>query len=763
MHGSVPLARLINGVSQPSSSRIPHIAIHILRRQARSHTLRESKLCVPRPHSALRFQRSSSTAIPFSPFNALNPSTPIDEGDADSSLDAEVEEIPAADVTHGARTLVTMSQLLEENNPDRILLGLTTPQIGDDFVENATDEAFARAICALDPEHFIVPFRDLFRYLKPTLETQPKYRIVWSLEERVATFINILDSLVTQRKGHGHSLGIEVYRHLLRCTAAAGVGSFARNVFRNIMPEEGIVPDLDCYNYYMEALTWNEAYNRHERYRLRIMAYNMLRRSSEVRPVGFFGHGVASPKNPNNQESIRLETLSVFNDLVNQGLNGDEATFCNVMVSMAREGDLGSIKSVLKSVWNIDVEALDKFDEEELESPTYYEEGSPLRPSARLLFTVVHIFCINNDVAQGGMLLDYISRNYNLDIPESIWTHLLEWTYVLSIQHDTNRKEQGHGEGRIARRAVTSVYHVFHNEPYNVKPKVVDLIFRVKAKSAGKKLYFAIEDLRECMLLLEEERTQLAELYDRMRGLMADPNYGLIYADGLPSAEFLDLRRKFIMASLHLDSHVQLIAITVRNTFLRKSWASSNQGTDWPYRGLPDMMEEWREWLPNTIAYYTPTGHVRISARDFRHAAIQSATSLQTTRAGTMRILLDTYSPQRLRHAVSFIHRAGPQTTILEKFQAEVGNDKSGRLSDWVLRYENAVRQDRLKDRQVATSVLTTPGPDRHSGHWRPWGKAAGVRSRSVQDQDTTWWELDQHAVDVDDAEDVRDEVEEKV
>ncbi|EXJ55728.1 hypothetical protein A1O7_08658 [Cladophialophora yegresii CBS 114405] len=630
-----------------------------------------------------------------------------------------------------------MQELLEENNPDRILLGLVTPQIGYEFVKTADDTAFARAICALDPDHFVVPYRDMFRYMKPSLETQPKHRVVKSLEERVASFINILDTLVTQRQEHGHALGLDIYRHLLRCTAAAGIGSFARNVFRNFMPAEEIVPDLDCYNYLMEALTWNDAYSRHERYRLRIVTHNMLRRSGETRPLGFRGHGVASPLNPKNQESIRLEILSIFNELVNQGLNGNEATFCNLMVAMGREGDLGSVKSVLKSVWNIDVEALDKFDEEELESPTFYEEGSPLRPSARLLTTVVHVFCTNNEVALGGMLLDYISRNYNVAIPGYTWTLLLEWTYVLSIQNRNSRVDRGFGEGRIARRAVESVYHVFHNEPYNVKPKIVDLMFRFKGRAVAKRLFPALYDLRECMALLEQERTRLSEMYDQLRRSINDEAYHLIFSDGLPSAEFLDLKRRYILTSLQVDCHIQLISIGVRNTFKKKSWTSTDEGTDWPYRGIPDMITEWRDWLPNILSYYTPTGHVRLWGRDFRHAAIQSANSMQTTRAGAMRLLLDTYSPIRLRHATEFIHHRGPWHAI---FQAEVDNDTSGRLSDWVMQYESALRQERLTDQQVATSVVEMPGPDHLSETWSPWGGMFDQKAAPKPSQER--WEM---------------------
>ena len=648
-----------------------------------------------------------------------------------------------------------MQELLEENNPDRILLGLLTPQLGDDFIKKADNEDFARAICALHPEHFIVPYRNMFRYLKPSLETRPKFRTVKSMEERVATFINILDALVTQRQENGRSLNLDIYRHLLRCTAAAGVGSFARNVFRKIMPEEGIEPDLDCYNYFMEALTWNEAHNRHERYRLRVVTYNMLRRSNETRPHGFHGHGVASPNNPQNQESVRLETLSIFNELVNRGLNGNEATFCNVMVAMGREGDLGSVKSVLKSVWNIDVEALDKYDEEELESPTFYERGSPLRPSARLLFTVVHVFGTNNQVALGGMLLDYISRKYALDIPGHIWTHLLEWTFVLSTQHNKVRIEKGFGEGRIARRAVDSVYHVFHSEPYNLQPKIVDLIFRAKARAKTNILQKALVDLRQCMELLEEERSQLSSTYDDLLGWIRGTEYHNLYVDGLPSAEFLDLKRNYILASLQLDCHIQLISVAVRNIFKQQGWVTPKEDTDWRYRGIPNMIAEWGSWLPNIVAYYLPTGHVRILGKDFRHEAMKSANSVQTTKTGSMRTLLDTYSPQRLRHALGFIHRNG-HNKLLTKFQTEVDNDRAGRLSDWVLQYESAARRERMKDRQVARSVATIPGPDHQNTGWKPWhghGWDSDFKKSTRSLEAGAWWEMDGlgAAIDLDD------------
>lgn len=234
--------------------------------------------------------------------------------------------------------------------------------------------------------------------------------------------------------------------------------------------------------------------------------------------------------------------------------------------------------------------------------------------------------------------------------------------------------------------------------------------------------------------------------------MMTSQNFYQIFLyDGLPSAEFLELRRKFVMASMQLDANIQMISIAVRNTFKRKDWISTDAGMDWPYRGIPDMFAEWAEWLPNIVPYYTPTGHVQIYAKDFRQAAMLSSTGVQTTKMGALRKLLDTYSPVRLRHAIDYYHRAGVgvKDKFVADFEAESNNDPAGNLTDWVSRYETTARDDRMKDQQVATGMLKVPGPDRLSDAWKPWG---GRHSKNALNQHKGWWESD-----LDEFEDVND------
>lgn len=718
MHGFVPLSRCIDGVLHPFSSRIPHLTVHILRRQGRSAAHAQTRWP---PQSPQRTQHSAAT-IGFPSISIDASFSSHEQAEARSNpLNVESRDASATDAQPVSKEAigrpVSMEELLEENNPERIIFGLVSPSIGDVFVASADDEAFSKAICALDPDHFIIPFRDIHRYLIPALEAEPRFRYVRSFEERMSVFYQILDTLVTLREGRGHALTLDVYRHLLRCAAAGGNANMARNLFRKLMPEKNVTPDLACYNYFMEALNWNRAYGRFERYTLRVVPEHLHFRTRERRLPGFTGHTVASPAQPNNPESLRLEALTLFNEMMRQGLKGDEATYCNLITAMGREGDVSSIKSVLKSVWNIDVDALERYDEEEIESPTFYELESPLRPTERLLFTIVHTFGSNNRVSVASMLIDYVSRNYNMSIPENVWTHLLEWTTVLTAQDGNIRAERGYAIGRVSLAALEMLWTVSHDEPYNVKPKLVDHIFRLKGRLQAQKFEPSISELRECRRMLDEDRDRVSLLYDEMRSHLQH-KYHQIFEDGVPSAEFLKLKREFIFASLALDCHLQLVIRAVRRMLKMRSWWDSQKDSrdfrlkEWPHRVLPQMVQEFAEFLPNVIPFFTLTGHVVLDAKEHREAAVMSANSNQTTKAGSMRAMFDTYSPTRLRHSADYVRR-GPRG--LEAFEEEA----EAEVADWVLDNEEQKREARLKRRRYG--VERPPSADWRADEWKPW------------------------------------------
>ncbi|KAJ9643722.1 hypothetical protein H2204_001867 [Knufia peltigerae] len=740
MQAPVPLPRLLNGALQPSASRIPHLSLHIFRRQLRQPVHHQPKW---HPHLSpvhRRYQSSAVLGTSFFPLDSITSQEDYNDANAGTAghatASASVPDVGSS-TQSSVRHEVSMEELLEENNPERILLGLVTPSIGEGFVLNADDATFTKAICALDPDYLIVPFRDIHRYIKPTLEVGPRFRRVRSYEERISTFYHLLDTLVTMRKDRGHKLSLDVYRHLLRCAALGGNGTMARNILRKVMPDNDITPDVACYNYFMEALNWNLAYGRHERFHLRVVPNHTDLRARPSRPKGFQGHSVASPMNRNDDQSLRLEVLRTFNELVRQGLKGDEATFCNLIIAMGREGDISSVMSVLKSVWNIDLEALGRYDEEEVESPTFYEADSPLRPTERLLHAVVHTFSSNNQVNVASRLIDYISRNYNMLIPDSVWTQLLEWTTVLAVQLGGRRKRDGHTLGRVSQDGVQALWDAYHDEPYNVPVTIVDQMIKLKCSMRGKHLDLSLQELRICKRLLEEDRTIVSQLYDQMREQLTK-NHEQIFADGVPSAEFLKLKREFLFASLKMDCHIQLIAVAVRIMLKQKHWNFTSHIADfrkvtWPLQLVPDLVREWSDFLPNIIPYYTPTGHVMISGQQHRHDALVSANSTQTTPVGRMRAALDTYSPARLRRAVdhaqrSLNSRAKSDTDKETTRKARVADYGDEKYTDWVLEEERESRGERLNNPSWGT--LNNPGPDWRVDEWSPWRSSSGTEAK---------------------------------
>lgn len=252
-----------------------------------------------------------------------------------------------------------------------------------------------------------------------------------------------------------------------------------------------------------------------------------------------------------------------FKELVAQGLAGDEVTFTNLMTAMGRENDIAGAKSILKSVYNVDVDLLLAIDEEELETPTFYEEDSPLRPSSRLLFTVAHVFGSNNEIAIAFKLVDFISRNYNLEIPFDVWVQLYEWAFVLQLKRMGVQRRQGLDIGKIPPEVLDNLWDVMTDEPHNVEPDIALLMLKARAKQEHFELKDAIELTRTARAKLDQKREEMFALQSEVLEVITDRERRSPEPGKIMSAEFFDLRRRFIMASLRLDCDLQLIYVAL--------------------------------------------------------------------------------------------------------------------------------------------------------------------------------------------------------
>jgi hypothetical protein len=192
---------------------------------------------------------------------------------------------------------------------------------------------------------------------------------------------------------------------------------------------------------------------------------------------------------------------------------------------------------------------------------------------------------------------------------------------------------------------------------------------------------------------------------------------GNLFHDGLPSAEFLKLRTTLVLTSLRTEAHLQMISQVLRNIFKEHDWAGAGKEVEWAFRRLPKLLEEFNEYVPNDLPYYTPTGHVILHGKIHRRQAILQSTSWQMTKTANLRRLVDTYSPARLRQA-GWAMTAGKDA--LRHLYGEIFSltaDESD--GDWVLKEELVAREGRKNSTRYRAEQK--PAGDKPETGWYPW------------------------------------------
>ena len=537
-------------------------------------------------------------------------------------LSRPASSIEAKDVAqHG------FDQILQQAHSERVFCALCLTAEGEEFTRRASTQDFSSALHIIQPMHIMEPLLEVYRYMPSSMSTMPKHRLVRKIEERVEAFATAMSKLVSLRLRGGHALTRADCRHLLHCAKVLRLGDMARNI-RDLSDSPYAQPrgmDLYMYNYYMEAICWSNTFHPAEKCCLRVLPDRMSVRSRDERPLALAGHKVGP-------DGIREESLFCFRQMNVEGLEGDEATFTNLMVAMGREGDLDGVKSILKSVYNIDVDLLSLVDEEETESPTFFEPESPLRPTARLLSVIVHVFASNNQLGTAYKLADYISRYYDLRVPFKVWTEIFDWATIMTKWRKSSERRQGQDAGRVEYAFFEGLWLIATDEPHNIEPDVILHARYTRLLQRSGKVDAAYIQFRFALELFEKYRGGAQALGERLlhmsKNLIKIPSTSC--AELLP-AKWYSLRQEFVLASLIEDRDLQTLIISARRLLTQRPWSHDKRFYSyWARVFLPNSIQGLSQFLPNTIEYELP---------DDSHIIIEglSGTRIQTTRP-TMRM-----------------------------------------------------------------------------------------------------------------------------
>lgn len=497
-------------------------------------------------------------------------------------------------------------QALRTGNPHNVLKALISLVRYDGYdyyskvLQTIPPNTFSEILRCLDPQYFVS------RYGKFHTEISKTYAEIMGLPSasksgyhRFSTiFLSQIHGIIKARQ-RDHPLSLSDYRYLLKCARATGNVKVSQEIWMSMTAvsvsghSRPVTPDSECFNHYLATMTWSDTANPYLKNRLRVIPDNYTPRSWPMPPYTLRGHRVG-PKN-----GIKANVSQTFRQMVKAGVPGDEETFCLMMMGFAREGDVVSVGSTLRRVWGIDVDALMSVDESLLQSVKPYSLDSPFYPSTKILHTISHAYGINNDLPTALRLVDYISRQYNIAIPTSVWNELLQWTFVLSKKRYGGRVEgDGTAIGQLPQDAVSNIWSTMTSPPYNVKP-TMEMYDRYITNLLQRQRF------GETKLAMEEARIlHKAQVRNFSR------QYLLLRSTFRPDHPISEKRiRDVQFARMKLLRNREYIKRWVR-LLISNASTSLKHNPNWSAHDLPKILKEWNLFIPKRVVYPIATGHV---------------------------------------------------------------------------------------------------------------------------------------------------------
>ncbi|RHZ52681.1 uncharacterized protein CDV56_106820 [Aspergillus thermomutatus] len=465
-------------------------------------------------------------------------------------------------------------------------------------VGSLPESTFVEVFRLLSPAYFVDPFRAIYRSLHPYVVEVRAYR---PLESIFDEFACNLASIVSIRRSAGHTLGLAEYTHLLDCARSIGDGLMADHVW-HAMNEDDVIPDVHCFNHYMEAKVWDRAYTGRQKYRLRMTPFAYRKRRFVDPGPGWEGYGTAG-------RSVRKEVMEIFGAMTEEGTSGDEATFVNVILASSRVGKMFAMKHVLKTVWSVDIDALAaQGDPSTLPRPMEYDRSSPLYPSSRLLFAIAHAFGTNNDISGALRAIDFISSSYDIPVPEEVWLELLERSFVLSRPRwgeDAERNEKG----KVPYEFLSTMVETMMSEPFRVQPTME--MYQMLAKTAWDQV--KLPDFKQYMqsayAILEETRRKRRTARAIVENYLGPPPSKATASERrepsvdhtlLQSRAFTEAVHTYDVLRMRTAQQTIIMERLARWLLLHPRWVGRDNPV-WERHLLPRVIEEWQDFLPDAL------------------------------------------------------------------------------------------------------------------------------------------------------------------
>lgn len=504
---------------------------------------------------------------------------------------------------------VWLPKAIEERDADKVARCVYVAQqsLDDDFIKSISEATFTEILLVLEPRQNI---QELSEAYMETSEYIAKQIGLMRVNKLMQQYGILLQEMAIIRRESGQLLTPEQYLIILRSAKDLGDSRLAKKVW-NDLQRDGVVPDVEMYNAYLGSFVWAGYNNSTARHQERVINHNMLAREQKRRDMPFANYHIGSPG------GIKEKTMEVLTAMLNDGLTATEETYRSIITAAAREGEIDTVKSVLRTAWDIDVDGVMELNpgDPEMPKPKALPEDSQQYPTSKLLWTLAHAFGINNDIPTALRLVDYVSREYDLFIDADSWSVLFEWTFILASPRSGTNARDDRKTGQLPKASVQTLFETMTNAPYFVEPTMGmynHLIASMHRREASTKMPDIME---KAALLHAESRNARNSAWHHLKLCQWKQEKGKSHSP------ISVARRRYEAAAV----------TSARNRLWMKRWVRLFLASldDWHRRNLdedqmyveshgftlgsvPRMLWDWREFAGAQVVYDLPTGVLEI-------------------------------------------------------------------------------------------------------------------------------------------------------
>jgi len=519
----------------------------------------------------------------------------------------------------------TLPVALKNQEADMLARCLSAAAAVEDFgfIADIDQPTFSQILRLMEPANYVAKLMakhvELSDSVRQRFGLDPLHGIAWD-------YFTLISKITAIRESAKCSLTPKDYECLLRSGRDLGHFEMVR-IYWQKMLSSGNLPSTQHWNYYLAGILEDQTSNAFTRRTLRVIPFNTVpRRQANIgrRFVYRIGAG-----------GIHERITRWFHQMIKDGATANEETFCILMTAAAREGDLGVVKSILRKVWSIDVDALLQGTDESEIQPKQIPQDSPQRPTSKLLFALAHVFSINNDVPTALRTVDFVARHYNLEVDRATWTQLFDWTFVLATAR-SGTHAQDRNIGQLPSQSVVQLWDTMIGAPYFVQPTMSmynGLIKNLLQRKMTLALIQKMEDGRRVHLLDRKQEKKLWAVLSKEVG----GKDKLTYTSGQSLERLRDdwLHQQLILKQNHfwLKRWLRHVLGSMRST------VRFDDSRDMALRVIPGLLWHWRAFAPRYACYETVGGLVEIEMHT--EEEIQASAARKYDKRASQQTVLD--------------------------------------------------------------------------------------------------------------------------